>query len=124
MTQQFELLPPNNTDALTIQEAVQKQEHRGRYDSYVKTARLQRVAAEKVRAKKVTEDPTDATSLGLERYCGLAEPDPGLPNPAEPLWRDAAEKGKEGTYIRPRNRPLYLDDEVRAEEVQVDCVCV
>ena len=36
---------------------------------------------------------------------------PKLPDPREPLWMDEREKGKEGSYIRPRNRPQYLTDE-------------
>ena len=101
MTQQFALLSVDNPMALTLEQATAKQGHKGKYVDYIRTSRATRVQATKMRSHERT-DPTDPTSLGLDKHSGMHGPVPKLPDPREPLWLDVKEQGKEaGAYTRP-----------------------
>jgi hypothetical protein len=97
-----------NIHRLTRSESQKKEEHRAQYTQYLKTARLDR----EERSALKPPPPDDALNLGLDSFSGLREPDPAVPTARDPLWliKDVSTIGKEGSYVRPKNRPLQTGD--------------
>jgi hypothetical protein len=97
-----------NIHRLTRSESQKKEEHRAQYTQYLKSARLNR----EERSALKPPPPDDALNLGLDSFSGLREPDPALPTARDPLWliKDVTTIGKEGSYVRPKNRPLQTGD--------------
>ena len=95
--------------ALTSGEHRKHEEHRGMYDSFLKTSRQQRQAAAKFRhLGQDLEDIAFGPDLGLEPFSGLPPPFPAPPKTPEPLFQHTPETA--GDADSPRVRKLAVFD--------------
>lgn len=107
-----------NVHKLSRNESMMRDEHRDQYKTFLRSARMEREEREN-RGTANPPPPDDALNLGLSSFSGLREPEPELPLAKDPLWliKDVNEIGKEGSYVRPKNRPLQTNTESEIHSV-------
>ncbi|KAK3255401.1 hypothetical protein CYMTET_35412 [Cymbomonas tetramitiformis] len=108
-----ELVPGDHV--LTYEEAQQKQQHKAKYEKYLKDERATRdrkaeVALMEKKGLPPVQFETDATQMGMQSASGLKSPRLKLPTKVDKLYM-VSKDDLVGAYVRPRNRPAYLQEE-------------